>query len=203
MTLLEGVGDYDLRGPDYETVLVGPVNELIGDADRFVRRPIEDGGLGFDNGFPNWEMYRTVYCGDAHLRLRLRAWCVAYAIAYCEAGGIRAGLPADEIGCLAGWDAFYALLHHKWLIAGMDVADVAGVDPKTYRKVRNRVYGHMHASLREYWELMQIAVRQVSRLNKRLEQEAQPGRMSAGRGFGDENEIDIAGNGCWRAYVPR
>lgn len=190
-------GDWDVRGQDYETMLVGPANEIIGDADRFVRRPVELGGLGFDNGFPNWEMYRTAYCGDAHLRMRLRDWCVAYAIAYCESGGVRPGLPADEIGCLAGWDAFYALLNHKWVVAGMDVADIAGVDPKTYRKVRNRVYGHLHASLREYWELMQIAVRHVVRANRRLEQEAPRSRWTDGRGFGDE--VDITDDGCFRA----
>lgn len=188
------VGDYDLRGPDYETFLVGPVVELIGDADRYVRRPVERGGLGFDNGFPNWDMYRAAYCGDANVRQRLRDWCVAYAIAYCETGGVRKGLPADEIGCLAGWDAFYALLNHKWLIAGMDVADVAGVDPKTYRKVRNHVYGHMRASLREYWDLMQIAVRQVVRANRWIP-ETPRGTWSEGRGFG--HEVGFPGDGCY------
>jgi hypothetical protein len=186
----------DVRGTDFETLLVGPVTELVGDADRYVRRPVELGGLGFNNGFPNWEMYRTAYCGDAHMRLRLRDWCVAYAIAYCEAGGVRKGQPADEIGCLAGWDAFYALLNHKWVIAGMDVADVAGVDPKTYRKVRNHVYGHLLASLKEYWDLMQIAVRHVARINRKLDATPQV-RWSEGRGFG--GETDLIGDGCFVA----
>src|SRR5690606_23840043 len=79
-----------------------------------------------------------------------------------------AGLPAEEIGCLAGWDAYYALLNHKWVIASVDIADVAGVDPKTYRKVRNRVYAVMAASLREYWMLLQIEIREVARLNRRM-----------------------------------
>ena len=46
------VGDYDKRGPDYETLLVGPITEIVGDADRYVRRPLGRDGLGFDNGFP-------------------------------------------------------------------------------------------------------------------------------------------------------
>lgn len=188
------VGDYDLRGQDYETLLIGPVTELVADADRYVRR--QDGGLGFDNGFPNWAMYRTAYCGDSHLRQPLRDWIVAYAIAYCEAGGVRTGLPVDEIGCLAGWDAFYRLLNHRWVIAGMDVADVAGVDPKTYRKVRNAVYSALAWSLREYWDLMGVAIRQVSRANRWVAPEAPRGRWSHGRGFG---EIDHARDGCYRA----
>lgn len=157
------VGDYDLRGLDFETILVGAVNEAIIDADRRVR-------LRWDNGFPNWAMYRCAYAGDAHLRRVVRDWCVAYAIAHCEAGGVRAGLPAEEIGCLAGWDAYYALLNHKWVIAGVDIADVAGVDPKTYRKVRNRVYAVMAGSLREYWNLMQIEIREAARANRLIGQ---------------------------------
>lgn len=195
--MTDPVGDYDLRGQDYETLLIGPVTELVADADRYVRRQVEDGGLGFDNGFPNWAMYRTAYCGDSHLRQPLRDWIVAYAVAYCEAGGVRAGLPAEEIGCLAGWDAFYRLLNHRWVIAGMDVADVAGVDPKTYRRVRNAVYSALAWSLREYWDLMGVAIRQVSRANRWVAPEAPRGRWSEGRGFG--HEIDVAGDGCFIA----
>lgn len=188
-------GDYDKRGPDFETILVGPVTERIIDADRLVRRE-------FSNGFPNWSLYRAVYAGDTHVLAPLRAWCVAYAIAYCEAGGVRKGLPAEEIGCLAGWDAFYALLHHKWLIAGMDVADVAGVDPKTYRKVRDHVYRANRASLEEYWMELQIAIRKVAIAERRVEQSVARGRWSEGRGF-DSDEVDVTGTGCWRAYTPR
>lgn len=188
----QAVGDYDLRGPDYDTVLIGPVTETVADADRYVRRE-----LGFANGFPNWAMYRTAYCGDSHLRQPLRDWIVAYAIAYCEAGGVRAGLPAEEIGCLAGWDAFYRLLNHRWVIAGMDVADVAGVDPKTYRKVRNHVYAALAWSLREYWSLLGIAIRQVVRSNRWVEAESPRGRWSEGRGF--DGDMDETGSGCFIA----
>lgn len=188
------VGDYDLRGIDYETYLVGPVTEEIIDADRRVR-------LRWDNGFPNWEMYRTAYAGDVHLRKRLRDWCVAYGVSHCHAGGVRPGLPADEIGCLAGWDGFYALLNHRWVVAGLDIADVAGVDPKTYRKVRNRVYAALAGSLREYWGLLDIEIREVFRLNRAARRDVVRGRWSEGRGF--EGEIDTAGDGCWRAYIPR
>lgn len=189
-------GDWDVRGMDPETILVGPVNEAIIDADRRVRRRL-------NNGFPNWAMYRTAYAGDAHLRQRLRDFCVAFAVAYCEAGGVRKGLPADEIGALAGWDAFYALLNHKWVIAGMDIADVAGVDPKTYRKVRNAVYSAMRASLKAYWELMQIEFREVLRLYRYADPLNASGRLSEGRGFGHDGEVDVSGDGNWRAYVPR
>lgn len=187
------VGDYDLRGPDFETILVGPVTASIIDADREVR---DD----WANGFPNWVMYRVVLAGDTHLHLRLRDFCVAYAIAHCEAGGVRKGLPADEIGCLAGWDAFYALLHHKWLIAGQDVADVAGVDPKTYRKVRAHVYGSLRASMDEYWVRMQVAIRQVAMRERWVQAVLPASRYSEGRGF--DLDEDASGTGNFIA-VPR
>ncbi len=182
-------GDWDVRGMDPETILVGPVNEAIIDADRRVR-------MRLNNGFPNWAMYRTAYAGDAHLRQRLRDFCVAFAVAYCETGGVRKGLPADEIGALAGWDAFYALLNHKWVIAGMDIADVAGVDPKTYRKVRNHVYSAMRASLKAYWELMQIEFREVLRLYRYEARSTPVSTYSLGRAF-EHDSLDFAGSGCW------
>ena len=147
-------GDWDLRGLDFETYLVGPVTDKIIDADRLVRQRVS-------NGFPNWALYRCVYAGDTHLLPMLRDWCVAYAIAAAESGLIRKGMPAEEMGCLAGWDAYYRLLHHKWVVAGQDIADVAGVDPKTYRKLRNHVYAANLLSLQDYFVEMQIAVRQV------------------------------------------
>ena len=148
------VGDYDLRGLDFETYLVGPVTDKIIDADRLVRSE-------WRNGFPNWALYRTCFAGDTHMGRQLRDWCVAYAVAAAEAGVVRTGLPVEEMGALAGWDCYYALNNHRWLVAGQDVADVAGVDPKTYRKLRNYVYAANRASLAEYWVRMQVAVRQV------------------------------------------
>src|SRR5690606_16750213 len=59
------VGDYDLRGLDFETYLVGPVTDKIIDADRLVRQRVS-------NGFPNWALYRCVYAGDTHLLPMLR-----------------------------------------------------------------------------------------------------------------------------------
>lgn len=181
--------DFDVRGQDVETRLVGPITATIIDADRRVREE-------WNNGFPNWAMYRTAYAGDSHLRGPLRDWCVAYAVAYCEAGGVRKGLPAEEIGCLAGWDAFYALLNHRWLIAGQDVADVAGVHPDTYRRVRNHVSAVLHRSLSHYWMLLCIHFMRTQ-MDERREPDSPPrGRWSLGRGFGDD--IDIAGDGTFR-----
>lgn len=182
------MGDYDLRGPDFETFLIGPATYAHWDADRMVRE-------SWSNGFPNWHLFRAIDCGESLYRPAAREWCVAYAIAYCEAGGVRKGLPAEEIGCLAGWDAYYALMNHKWLIAGMDVADVAGVDPKTYRKVRNHVYAANLASLRQYWNELGIAIRCVYRDYAEAPREEPRGKWANGRGF--EHEVTFPGDGCF------
>lgn len=179
------VGDYDLRGPDFETYLVGAVTDKIIDADRLVR---QEGS----NGFPNWALYRTIYAGDSHLRPLVRSWCVAYAIAAAESGLIRKGLPVEEMGCLAGWDAFYRLLHHKWVVAGQDIADVAGVDPKTYRKLRNHVYAANLLSVRDYFVELQIAVRRVWKVDRWIEENSATQRLNYGNGF---DGIDFTGDG--------
>lgn len=184
------VGDYDLRGLDFETYLAGPVTEKIIDADRIVRQE-------WNNGFPNWALYRATLAGDTHVSGLLRDWCVAYAVAAAEAGLVRKGLPVEEMGALAGWDCYYALHHHRWVIAGQDVADVAGVDPKTYRKLRNYVYAANRASLVEYFVRLQVAVRQVWMRDRWVEPTAAAPMINSGRGFA--HEVATVGNGCWRA----
>lgn len=183
-------GDYAVKGLDFDTYLVGPVTDKIVDADRIARAHV-------DNGFPNWALYRTVYAGDSHLRTQLRDWCVAFAVAAAEGGLVRKGLPHEEMGALAGWDAYYRLHNARWVIAGQDIADVAGVDPKTYRKLRNYVYSANVASMNRYFVEMQIAIRRVWQMER--EQgvaAAEPSRMSHGRGFGD---IAHVGDGCYWA----
>lgn len=158
-------GDWAVKGLDFDTYLVGAVTDKIIDADRLARRELR-------NGFPNWALYRTILCGDHHLRTQLRDWCVSFAIAAAESGVIRAGLPAEEMGCLAGWDAYYRLNNLRWLIAGHDVADVAGVDPKTYRKLRNYVYATNNAALHAYFVELQIAIRRVWKRDRFTEADA-------------------------------
>lgn len=191
-------GDYDLRGPDFETYLVGPVTDKIIDADLLVRQRVS-------NGFPNWALYRCVYAGDTHLLPMLRDWCVSYAIAAAESGLIRRGLPVEEMGCLAGWDAYYRLLHHKWVVAGQDIADVAGVDPKTYRKLRNYVYAANLLSLQDYFVEMQIAVRQVWKEDRWVRDEPRNVWRGAGavEAIGFDRQYLSNGEGGYRAMPLR
>lgn len=183
------VGDYDLRGPDFETLLVGPIIGQIIDADRLVR----EGYDGWQNGFPNWTIYRCTLAGDTHLRERLRLWCVAFAVAYLEG---RRGA-SDELGALLGWDSYQALLTTRWAVNGADVDQISGVSAKTYRKLRNSLFARLRVSLDEYWMRMQIGMRQVALLERRQEAATPTSILHDGRGFDDRVSL---GDGNLRAY---
>jgi hypothetical protein len=184
------VGDYDLRGTDFETLLVGPITERIIDADRIVRSE-------WGNGFPNWVMYRTVYAGDSHLIGDLRLWCVALAVAYSETGGVRK--PSEALAVCVGRDVCHALLEGRWGAPSDEVAEAIGVAPKTYRRFRNALMQRLTASLTEYWVRMQIAMRQVALLEKRADALVPTAYLADGRGFEHEAKWASA-DGNYRAY---
>lgn len=183
----EVAGCYDLKGPDFETMLIGPVTVRIIDADRLVRQE-------WANGFPNWTMYRCALAGDTVGRRKLLDWCQAFAVAFAETGGLRK--PDEVVALCAGRDAFIALLTTRWGAPSDELATALGVAPKTYRKFRNRVYVRLKASLDEYWVRMQIGLRQVALLERRQEPETARGRLNSGSGRGDT--YDLAGDGNYR-----
>lgn len=149
------VGDYDLRGPDFDTSLIGPITSSIIDADRLVR-------LEWQNGFPNWMMYRSALAGDTLYLTRLRYWAVAFAMAYCQTGGVRKAAYSDELATVAAWDALYMLLtNRKPEEPVYKTAEALGVDPKTYRRLRDHLFGSMRGSLDEYWIQLGAAYRHV------------------------------------------
>lgn len=149
------VGDYDLRGPDFETALIGPVTPMIIDAARLVR-------LEWRNGFPNWELYRTVQAGDTIHTTRLRDWVVAFTVAYATTGGVKRQAYSDELACAAGWDALHMLIHNRQMQPYTLTADRLGVHHKTYRCLRDTIYARLKASMDEYWIQLGCAIRQVA-----------------------------------------
>ena len=147
------VGCYDQKGPDFDTALIGPVTSTIIDADRLVR-------MEWKNGFPNWMMYRTVLAGDSLYTARLRLWAVAFAIAYCGTGGIKRHAYSDELAAVAAWDALYMLMTNRMPEEpAYKTAEAMGVDPKTYKRLRNHLFGSMKGSLDEYWIRLGAAYR--------------------------------------------
>ena len=155
------VGDYDLRTVDFETVLIGPVTELVIDSARLAH-------LEFRNGFPNWWIYRTCQAGDSLHLSRLRQWVVAFSIAYAQEGGVRREAYSDELATVAAWDALHMLLHSRQMQPVSTTAGALGVDDGTYRRLRNTVYARLRASMDEYWIQLGSAIRQVSLYNRRM-----------------------------------
>lgn len=148
------VGDYDLRAPDFDTMLIGPITARIIDADRLVR-------IDWRNGMPNWELYRTALAGDALYLPRLKQWVVAFSVAYCTTGGVKRSAYSDELAAVAAWDALHMLVHCRELQPYTVSADALGVHHKTYKRLRDTLYLRLRASLDAYWMRLTIAYRQV------------------------------------------
>ena len=153
------VGDYDLRGPDYATLLAGPLLSTHIDADRIVREGRGFRDCGWSNGFPNWELYRCAYAGDPMYTRQLRDWVCAFAIAHCLAGGIRQDAFSEELACFAGNDALFMLIHCEEMQPYTVSAIELGVHHKTYKRLRDQIAKRLHESLKEYMMRLEIGFR--------------------------------------------
>jgi hypothetical protein len=147
-------GCYDLRGPDFSTLLIGPVTERVIDADRLVR-------LEWKNGFPNWLLYRVAIVGDEIGRRELRQWIVMFTHAYCADGGVRRDAYSDDLATFAAWDAYSLLVHGRQVQPYTVTAAALEVDPKTYKRLRERVCRRLKASMDEYWLRLECAIRHI------------------------------------------
>lgn len=163
------VGDYDKRGQDFDTYLLGPVTDSIIDADRLVR-------LDFNNGMPNWALYRACLAGDTIYLGRLRRWAVAFSVAYCTTGGVKESVYSEELACVAAWDALNMLVHNRQLQPYTITADALGVHHKTYARLRRILYARMRYSLYTYWDWLGAAIRAVKILERKAEHQVRIGK---------------------------
>lgn len=138
------LGCYTIRGPDTETALIGPITSQIIDADRLVR-------LEWKNGFPNWMLYRTALAGDSIYLPKLREWTIAFTWVYCLGGAVKRKTISDELIGSVALDVLSKVLFTRWLDQPSVIAERIGVDRNTYKRLRDRVYSRMAASLDEYW----------------------------------------------------
>lgn len=194
--LLQEVGDYDVRGHDFETAMVCGVTSTHIDADRLVR-------MDWKNGFPNWELARTAYCGDSCHLPALRQWVVAFAIAYCMDGGVKREAYSDELACVAGWDALYLLVFKREIMPYTVLADDLGVHRNTYRRLRNAICRRLAKSLAEYWERFGIAFRQVAFYERRCGSQIQRGTLKVRGVVPSEGELARGGDGNFRRVPSR
>lgn len=148
------VGDYDLRGRDIETCMVMEVHEALIDADRLVR-------FDFNNGMPNWELFRTVYGGDNLYIPKLKRWVHEFAIAHCLEGGIKRSKYTPTLAGVAGLDALYLLIYREPMMGHTIMAADLGISPQHYKRLRDAIRDRLSASLNMYVLHLGSAYRQV------------------------------------------
>lgn len=194
---VESVGDWDLRGPNFETLLVSQLTGTIGDAARLVMRGSKR-DAPWSNGFPNFAMYRAFFAGDTHGLLALHDWLASWGATFAR-DKLRSLVNRTVAGSYAGQDVFFYLLEQEWAHSPEAVAQEAGVAISTYRRFRDQALERAQASLREYWIRLQMAMLQVRIMENQEPPPLPPVRLSDGRGFDD---VDFVGDGNFRA-MPR
>jgi hypothetical protein len=152
---------YDLRGKDTETHLVGPITAQIIDADRLVR-------VEWQNGMPNWMLYRTALAGDSLYLPKLREWVIAFTWVYAINGGVKRQAITDELIGAAALDALAMTIYERPLQAYRATAEAIGANHKTYWRLREAIYLRMKESLREYWLRMTVAYNQNLIVERKL-----------------------------------
>lgn len=153
-------GDWDLRGKDYETQLVGPITDAIIDADRLAR-------LEHRNGFPNFAMYRLILCGERQYLPMVRQWWVLFAIEWCKRK-MKRGY-SEELATVAAWDTLQrAMDPARPILCADEAAASLGVSRNTYLYARNSLGAILGAALKSYWEWLEISYRIVRKLERKV-----------------------------------
>lgn len=154
----KGGTDFDTRGQDYETQLVGRITDTIIDADRLAR-------LEHRNGFPNFAMYRLVLAGDRAYLPSVRQWWVLFSIEWCR--NHMRGAYSEELATIAAWDSLQRTMDPpRPILAAPEVADSLGVQCKDYVRVRDNLAAILSAALRVYWDWMNVTYRVVRRTER-------------------------------------
>jgi hypothetical protein len=153
-TIPQAVGDWNTKGFDVDTLLVLPIHRQLIDADRLAR-------FDFNNGFPNWELFRTVYCGDNIYLPKLKQWVHEFAIAHCLEGGIKRQVYTPTLAGVAGLDALYLLIYMEPLLPHTVAAKDLGVKPETYKRLRDAIRDRLSVSVNTYLLHLGAAYRQV------------------------------------------
>jgi hypothetical protein len=148
------MGDWYVRGPDYDTALISEVTDSHIDAARLAR-------IEHQSGFPSWGLYRTVCAGDdLHLR-KLKDWVIAFACVFGMTGGVKRAAYSDELAYAAGLDALHILIHNREMQPHTTTAADVGVHHVTYHRFRQRILNRLAWDLFCYSAVLGIAFRQV------------------------------------------
>ena len=151
--------DYDLRGRDYETELLGGISDTIIDADRLAR-------LEHNAGFPSFYLYRLVLVKERAYLRPVRQWWVLFAIEWCRSN-MRGGF-SEELATVAAWDSLTRVMEPAHpVFNAQETADSLGVEVETYTRARNTLRRILQADLDAYWTILCGTYRIVAYLERR------------------------------------
>lgn len=150
--------DYDLRGLDHETQLVGPISDTIIDAARLAR-------LEHRNGFPNFAMYRLILAGDRAYLPAVRQWWVVFSLEWCRSR-MRRGY-SEELATIAAWDSLQRMMEPgRPMLSGPEVAESLGVHCRDYVRMRDGLLAVLQAAVSVYWDWLGLTYRVVRRMER-------------------------------------
>lgn len=151
--------DYDLRGRDYETELLGQVTDTMIDADRLAR-------LDHRSGFPSFAIYRLVIAQDRLHLVGVRRWWVLFSLEWCRTH-MRSGF-SEELAATAAWDSLQRVMEPAHpLVPAAWAAECLGVELETYTRARNNLRAILQAELDSYWTILCGTYRIAAYLERR------------------------------------
>lgn len=152
-------GDYDLRGRDYDTELLGQISDTLIDADRLAR-------LDHRSGFPSFAIYRLVIVREDIYMPSVRMWWVLFSLEWCRTH--MRGAFSDELATVAAWDSLQRVIApSRPLLSAADVAESLGVDLETYTRARNSLRRILEAEVESYWTILCGTYRIAAYLERR------------------------------------
>lgn len=159
MSQMTGIGDYDLRGRDFETELIGQVTDAIIDADRLAR-------LDFKTGMPGFALYRLILARDRFYLAIVRPWWVLFCAEWCRTR--MRGAYSEEFAGMVALDSLQREMDPAHpILPAEEAAEALGVDLETYARARNELRRILSAAVDSYWALLCGTYRIVAYLERR------------------------------------
>jgi hypothetical protein len=161
-------GCWDIRGPGIDALFSGQ----LGDTALTAVLWTDD---QFDQGFPGWELYRTVISGDRIFDRTLEAYAIGMARAVARAKRRTGHSEVAQRTRRNGWlkqaakDALFMVVRGKQPLGVCQrAAQFGDLSPKVYLRVRDAVAGGMTIGLETYRAMLFANVHRVRIADSRI-----------------------------------
>jgi hypothetical protein len=161
-------GCWDIRGPGIDALFSGQLGDTALTAVLWTDQQ-------FDQGFPGWELYRTVVSGDRIFDRTLEAYAIGMARAVARAkrktghSEVAQRTRRNEWLKQAARDALFMVVHGKQPLGVCQrAAQFGDLAPKVYLRVRDAVAGGMTIGLETYRAMLFANVHRVRIADSRI-----------------------------------